>query len=107
VTIPPLDTASAPASATAGSAEAARQLEVTFLTQLLQAMRKTVPESEWLPRSAEKDVYDGAFDRSVAEALSARDPLGIMQSLGQSAGPGLKSDTGTVDMKGGTPRSTV
>lgn len=66
----------------AGVADAAKQLEVTFLTQLLQAMRKTVPESDFLPKSPERDVYNGEFDRSVAEALAARDPLGLVQALG-------------------------
>ncbi len=98
--VPPLGllgTASAGATAAGGPMQAARELEVTFLTQLIQAMRKTVPESDWLPRSPEKDVYDGAFDRSVAEAISARDPLGMMRSFGHSPDPGLKSDTGVVD----------
>ena len=67
-----------------GAEQAARQLEVTFLTQLIQAMRKTVTESDLLPRSPEKDVYDGAFDASVAEGLAARDPLGMVASLGRA-----------------------
>lgn len=70
----------------AGTEQAAKQLEVTFLTQLLQAMRKTVPESDFLPKSPERDVYNGAFDTAVAEALAARDPLGLVQSLGAGAG---------------------
>lgn len=61
--------------------EAAKQVQVTFMTQLLSAMRKTVPESDFLPKSAERDVYDGEFDRAVAEALAARDPLGLVQQL--------------------------
>ena len=64
-----------------GVEQAAQQLEVTFLTQLLQAMRKTVPESDFLPRSAEGDVYNGAFDTAIAESLAARDPLGLVPAL--------------------------
>jgi Rod binding domain-containing protein len=62
--------------------EAARQVEVLFLTQLLGAMRKTVPENDFLPRSPARDVYDGAFDRAVAQAIAARDPLGLVERLG-------------------------
>ena len=67
-----------------GRVEAARQVEVLFLTQLLRAMRKTVPDNDFLPRSPARDVYEGAFDRSVAEAMAARDPLGLVERLGRA-----------------------
>lgn len=84
------------AKAAQAPADAAKQLEVTFLTQLLQAMRKTVPDSDFLPKSAERDVYDGEFDRSVAEALAARDPLGLVQALG--LGQGSSSSDGKMSI---------
>lgn len=65
-------------AASAGAAE----LEVTFLTQLLAAMRRTVPESDYLPRSAAHSVYEGAFDRAVATAIAQGDPLGLVGRLG-------------------------
>ena len=90
------------APAAAAPAAAARELEVVFFTQLLQAMRRTVPESDLLPRSPERDVYDGMFDRSVAEAMAARDPLGLVQTLG---GSGLKPHGGPADTRDGGPGS--
>lgn len=75
-----------PTAQSTGIEQAARQLEVTFLTQLLQAMRKTVTDSDLLPRSPERDVYDGAFDTAVAEALAARDPLGMVASVSGRGG---------------------
>lgn len=60
---------------------AARELETVLFTQLLQVMRKTVPDNDYLPKSAERDVYDGMFDRTVAEAMAASDPLGFEQAL--------------------------
>ncbi len=60
---------------------AARELEVTFLTQLLAAMRRAVPESDLLPRSEARNIYEGMFDRNVAEAMAARDPLGLLRQL--------------------------
>jgi Rod binding domain-containing protein len=62
---------------------AARELETAFLAQLLGALRKTVPDSDFLPRSPSRAVYEGAFDRAVAESLAARDPLGLVKILGE------------------------
>src|SRR5262249_32265616 len=62
--------------------DAAQQVETLFFTQLLRAMRRTVPESDFLPRSPARDVYEGMFDRSVAEAIGRGDPLGLLQRLG-------------------------
>jgi Rod binding domain-containing protein len=74
--------------------EAAKQVEVLFLTQLIRAMRKTVPENEFLPRSPARDVYEGAFDRTVAQAMAERDPLGLVDRL---SGPPLKSPAESAD----------
>jgi Rod binding domain-containing protein len=67
-----------------GRVAAAVELQALFLTELLRALRRTVPESDFLPRSPARDVYEGVFDRSVAEALAGRDPLGLVRIL---AGP--------------------
>jgi Rod binding domain-containing protein len=75
------------APAQAAPATAARELEIVFFTQLLQAMRRTIPENDFLPRSPERDVYDGVFDHTVAEAMAVGDPLGLVRDL---SGAGLK-----------------
>ncbi len=72
----------------AGRKAAVGELEVMFLTQLIQAMKKTVPENDFLPPSPARSVYEGAFDRTVAEAMAAGDPLGLGRTLGEA--PGLK-----------------
>jgi hypothetical protein len=74
----------------------ATELEVTFLTQLLAAMRRTVPQSDYLPRSAARSVYEGAFDRAVAEAMAQGDPLGLVGRLG-GQGSGLKIPGGRAE----------
>jgi Rod binding domain-containing protein len=61
---------------------AATELETVFMGQLLAALRKTVPESDYLPASPSRQVYEGAFDRAVAESLAARDPLGLVRLMG-------------------------
>jgi Rod binding domain-containing protein len=72
---------------------AAVELQVMFMTELLSAMRKTVPESDFLPRSPARSIYEGTFDRAVAQAIAARDPLGLVERLGQ----GLKEPAGPAD----------
>lgn len=65
---------------------AASELQVIFLTQLIQAMRKTIPENDFLPPSPARSVYEGAFDRAVATAMAERDPLGLIRTLGENRG---------------------
>jgi Rod binding domain-containing protein len=72
---------------------AAVELQAMFLTELLSAMRKTVPEDDFLPRSPSRSIYEGAFDREVAQAIAARDPLGLVARLGE----GLKEGSGPAD----------
>jgi Rod binding domain-containing protein len=60
---------------------AALALEQTFFTQLLEAMRKTVPESGLFPRSPMRTTYEGMFDRAISEKLAASDPLGLVARL--------------------------
>ncbi len=82
----------------AGPAAAARELEVVFVTELLQAMRRTVPEDDFLPRSPSRDVYDGLFDRAVAEAMAASDPFGLVRAVD---GAGLKIPANRADAASG------
>ena len=86
-------------AAKAGPA-AAKELEVLFLTQLLRAMRKTIPENDLLPRAPARDVYEGVFDRTVAASMAERDPLGIIRGIG---GSGLKVGAQPADTKVGNP----
>jgi Rod binding domain-containing protein len=68
---------------------AAAQLQSVFLVQLLRAMRRTIPENDFLPRAPSRDVYEGLFDRAVADTLAAGDPLGLVRRLdpGGPSGP--------------------
>ncbi len=75
-------------------AAAAKELETVFLTDLLRALRRTVPEDDYLPRSPEREVLDGVFDRTVAERMAAGDPLGLVRVLGEM---GLKSPPAAAD----------
>jgi Rod binding domain-containing protein len=60
---------------------AALALEQTFFAQLLDAMRKTIPDSGLFPRSAMRTTYEGMFDRTISEKLAESDPLGLVARL--------------------------
>lgn len=85
--------------------QAAKQLEVEFLTQLLSALRKTVPKNDFLPKAPSRDVYDGLFDRTVAERMAAGDPLGLAHLLAQppQGGEALKFQEGTAEKESAVP----
>jgi Rod binding domain-containing protein len=81
-----------------GRVKAVKELEVVLFAQMLSAMRKTIPENDYLPRSPSRDVFDGAFDRSVAEKLAETDPLGLTRTFGQEL---LKSKVEAADSSDG------
>ena len=79
--------------------KAAGELETLFMTQLLRAMRRTIPESDFLPKSPARKTYEDAFDETVARTLSANDPLGMVERLGSdpvvpARGPQVRERTG-------------
>jgi Rod binding domain-containing protein len=76
---------------------AVREVETLFLAQLLKAMRRTVPQNDFLPRSPARDVYEGMFDRAVAESIGRGDPLGLLGRLGDPPGEALKKVDGRAD----------
>jgi hypothetical protein len=61
--------------------KAARQFEAIFVQQLLQSMRRTIPESASMGRSAGSSMYDFMLDRSVADQMSAGRGIGIADFL--------------------------
>ncbi|WP_051938246.1 rod-binding protein [Ghiorsea bivora] len=58
-----------------------RQFEAIFLQQMMSAMRKTIPESELLPRGYADDMYEGMMDQAIAESGSKQAPLGLAMSI--------------------------
>lgn len=64
-----------------GQRAAALALEQTCFAELLEAMRRTIPESGLFPRSPMRTTYEGMFDRAISEKLSESDPLGLVAQL--------------------------
>ncbi|MDQ7001364.1 MAG: rod-binding protein [Ghiorsea sp.] len=74
------------------------QFESMFLQQMMSAMRKTIPESDFLPRGYADSVYDSMMDQAIAESGSKQAPLGLAMNMyrqlerdGQGLGSGAPS----------------
>lgn len=61
--------------------EIAREFEAMLVAQMMSAMRKTVGESDLLPASPHRKVFDGAFDQQLARTLVEEGGLGLAESL--------------------------
>jgi|Deesub1362B_J571_1020462.scaffolds.fasta_scaffold02989_7 soluble lytic murein transglycosylase-like protein len=57
--------------------EVSRQFEAIFVRQMLQTMRKTIPQGGLLPRGLELEIYENLFDEKVAEKIAQRNQLGL------------------------------
>jgi Rod binding domain-containing protein len=67
-----------------GRRAAARELGEVFFMQLVAALRQTLPDGLF-PQVPGRDVYEGMFDRQLAQALAAEDPLGLVERLAPRA----------------------
>jgi len=61
--------------------EVAREFEAILFTQMISAMRKTVPQSDLLEASPDRQMLDGAFDQEIARSLVARGDLGVAKEI--------------------------
>jgi murein DD-endopeptidase MepM/ murein hydrolase activator NlpD len=64
--------------------EVARDLEALLVTQMIAAMRRTVPTGGMLEPSAARRTLDGAFDHELARALVQGEGLGIARQIEQA-----------------------
>jgi hypothetical protein len=70
---------------TEGQRAAARELGQVFFTQLIAALRRTLPGGIF-PRLPGRDVYESLFDSQLAEELAADDPLDLVERLAPAGG---------------------
>jgi len=61
--------------------EACQQFESLFLNILLKQMRKTVPDSGFVPRSMERDIYESMFDEIIAQKTASNDGFGLAEMV--------------------------
>ncbi|MBW2090601.1 MAG: rod-binding protein [Deltaproteobacteria bacterium] len=56
-------------------------MESLFISSLLKALRKTISESDLLPKSTGRNVYSSMFDQQVSIFLSQGQGIGLAQML--------------------------
>jgi len=57
------------------------KFEGIFFQQMMEAMRKTVPESGFLPHGFAEGIQESMFDQAVADAGSKSGSLGIAMNI--------------------------
>ncbi|MEA3241269.1 MAG: rod-binding protein [Pseudomonadota bacterium] len=60
-----------------GLRKACRQLESLFLSQLLQEMRKTVPQGGAIPENNGASLYQSLFDNHLADLMAKQQAAGL------------------------------
>jgi peptidoglycan hydrolase FlgJ len=87
-------TGAKPADAHAQLREASRALEAVFLTQLLQAMRESIPDGGVTERSAGEQMFTTMLDEKIAQAGAGRNGRGISEALYRQLSRLLPPETG-------------
>jgi flagellar protein FlgJ len=59
----------------------ARELESVVLTQLLSAMRETVPDGGLLEKSATEDLFRSLLDGEIARSAAEKSPFGLADAI--------------------------
>ena len=74
--------------------QASQALEAVFLTQLMQAMRESIPDGGVTERSAGEQMFTAMLDEKIAQAGAGRDGRGISEALYRQLSRLLPPDTG-------------
>lgn len=82
--------------------KAAHELEAVVLTQLLAAMRETVPKGGLFEESASQDLFQSMLDEELARSSAAKSPFGLADAVMKQLGAAFKTDEGDAE---GTKRS--
>jgi flagellar protein FlgJ len=53
------------------------EIESLFISQLLQFMRRTVPQNGFLGKGTGKDIYETLFDQELSKSLAKRGGVGL------------------------------
>ena len=61
--------------------KACADLESIFIGSLLKAMRRTIPEGGFIPKSAGSEMYESMFDQEFSAFLSQGEGLGLGQLI--------------------------
>lgn len=76
----------------------ARELETVVLTQMMSAMRKTVPEGGLFQSSLSDDVFRSMLDEEIARATAEKSPFGLADAIVKSLENRVKEPSGSTEM---------
>lgn len=60
---------------------AAQGIEAMYIGQMIESLRKTVPDSEFMPKTQAEKIYESLLDQEYAETLSKTGNFGIAQQV--------------------------
>ena len=83
---------------------AAEEMEAVVLTQMMSAMRSTVPDGGLFPKSQANEIFRSLLDQELARAASRRSPFGLAGALTETLQNHLEPSDGTAERSGGAPR---
>jgi flagellar protein FlgJ len=81
----------------------ARELEAVVLTQLLGAMRRTVPEGGLFGESLADDVFRSMLDEELARVTAERSPFGLADAIVRRMEKGIEERAPAAEGKGESP----
>ncbi|KXG76276.1 rod-binding protein [Thermotalea metallivorans] len=61
--------------------ETCKQLEAVFLNMVFKTMRSTVQRDGFIPRSFEREMFEGMLDEKVAENIAMGQGIGLAQQM--------------------------
>jgi len=61
--------------------EVSLKFESVFMQQMMESMRKSVPESGFMPKGFAEKSYQSMMDQAIADAGSKQGPLGIASAI--------------------------
>ncbi len=62
--------------------KACEEFESLFILQMLKGMRKTIPQSDFMPNNTGKTMFEGMFDQEMAKQMSQSDhSIGLAKTL--------------------------
>jgi len=73
----------------------AHELEAVVLTQLLSAMRRTVPDGGLFKKSVSDDIFRSLLDAELARATAEKSPFGLADAVVKSLENRIKPAGGT------------
>lgn len=79
------------------------KFEAIFMQQMMAAMRKSVPKSEFLPHGFTEGMHDSMLDQAIAESGSKQGSLGIARQIYRQM---ERSETGSRDAIQGIQQAT-